>query len=68
MNKPVTTLQRWAFLFLMVLCSASVIAQVKLTDKIPLDPKVKTGKLPNGLVYYIRQTKNLNRKWNCVWL
>lgn len=62
MNKPVTTLQRWAFMMLMVLCSASVLAQVKLTDKIPLDPKVKTGKLPNGLVYYIRQNKKPEQK------
>lgn len=62
MNKPVTTLQRWAFMILMVLCSVSVFAQVKLTDKIPLDPKVKTGKLPNGLVYYIRQNKKPEQK------
>lgn len=27
----------------------------RLTDTLPLDPKVRTGTLPNGLRYYIRQ-------------
>src|SRR3974390_3059083 len=26
-----------------------------LTDKIPLDPAVQTGTLPNGLKYYVRR-------------
>ncbi|MGN6418885.1 MAG: M16 family metallopeptidase [Pseudobacter sp.] len=62
MNKPVTTLTQWAFLILMVLCTVGVTAQVKLTDRIPLDPKVKTGVLPNGLKYYIRQNKKPEQK------
>lgn len=62
MNKPVTAFRQWTLLLLVVLCSASVMAQVKLTDKIPLDPKVKTGKLPNGLTYYIRQNKKPEQK------
>ncbi len=28
---------------------------MNLTDPLPLDPNVRTGKLPNGLTYYIRQ-------------
>ncbi|MBO9636257.1 MAG: insulinase family protein, partial [Chitinophagaceae bacterium] len=62
MNKPVTAFRQWTLLLLVVLCSVSVMAQVKLTDKIPLDPKVKTGKLPNGLTYYIRQNKKPEQK------
>ncbi len=37
-------------------------AQVNLTDKIPLDPKVKIGKLSNGLTYYIRENKKPEQK------
>ena len=36
--------------------------QVNLTGKIPVDPKVKIGKLPNGLTYYIRQNKKPENK------
>lgn len=62
MLKPVTTLKQWAVLVLLVLCAAGVTAQVKLNDRIPMDPKVKTGKLPNGLTYYIRQNKKPEQK------
>src|SRR5688572_3413089 len=44
-------------LFLLVLFSSlqSLQAQDKLNEKLPVDPQVKTGKLPNGLTYYIRE-------------
>ncbi|MBO9619133.1 MAG: insulinase family protein [Niabella sp.] len=48
-----------AFLLLANLC---VLAQLKLTDSIPLDPKLKVGKLSNGLTYYIRQNKKPENK------
>lgn len=38
-----------------------VFAQ-KPGDKIPLDPKIKTGILPNGLKYYIIQNKKPEKK------
>lgn len=41
------------YLFLTLCCSA----QFKLSDSIPFDPSVKTGKLPNGLTYYIRKNE-----------
>lgn len=45
------------------LCFYSVVyAQTGLTDKIPFDPKVKTGKLSNGLTYFIRQNKKPEQK------
>lgn len=37
-------------------------AQADLNEKIPLDPKIKTGKLDNGLTYYIRQNKKPEQK------
>ena len=35
---------------------------VDLSAKLPLDPKVKIGKLENGLTYYIRQNKKPEQK------
>ncbi|UJP66106.1 M16 family metallopeptidase [Mongoliitalea daihaiensis] len=32
-----------------------VFAQTNLQQEVPLDPRVRTGTLPNGLVYYIQQ-------------
>jgi zinc protease len=37
-------------------------AQSNLNDKLPRDPKVKVGKLANGLTYYIRQNKKPEQK------
>ena len=39
-----------------------MVAQVNPTDKLPLDSKVKIGKLENGLTYYIRQNKKPEQK------
>lgn len=39
-----------------------VKAQLNLTEKIPYDNKVKIGKLPNGLTYYIRQNAKPEKK------
>lgn len=43
---------------LFILCATTLISQnanYNWDEKIPLDPKVKIGKLDNGLTYYIRQ-------------
>ena len=37
-------------------------AQNRLTEKLPLDPNVKTGKLSNGLTYYIRKNVKPEKK------
>jgi zinc protease len=37
--------------------SFSVTAQTPTLQALPMDPKVKYGKLPNGLTYYIRANK-----------
>ena len=45
-----------ALVFMGALASASADAQ-QLTDKLPTDPNVTIGKLPNGITYYIRANK-----------
>ena len=53
---------RWIFLLLVVVSVKGSLAQPNPTDKLPLDPKVKIGKLDNGLTYYIRQNKKPEQK------
>ncbi|MEX2231666.1 MAG: insulinase family protein [Cyclobacteriaceae bacterium] len=55
--KKATYLESLPAVFLLVLISflQSLQAQDKPSDKLPLDPQVKVGKLPNGLTYYIRK-------------
>lgn len=62
MNKCSHVVKGWLLLLLAVSLTGSVLAQTKLTDPLPLDPKVKVGKLPNGLTYYIRQNKKPEQK------
>ena len=52
---------------LLLLSSALITGQVcfgqsDLTKKLPVDPKVKMGKLPNGLRYYIVQNEKPEKK------
>ncbi|MGB8195191.1 MAG: pitrilysin family protein, partial [Chitinophagaceae bacterium] len=49
------------FVWLFMVCF-QVAAQVNTSDPLPLDPKVKVGKLENGLTYYIRQNKKPEQK------
>ncbi|MES1240898.1 MAG: insulinase family protein [Acidobacteriota bacterium] len=44
-----------ALLFLLPGIGYSQTAQTDLSAKLPLDPEVTLGKLPNGLTYYIRR-------------
>ena len=51
------------YLFVLLFFSVQTgFAQLNLNDTIPLDPKVKIGKLQNGLTYYIRQNKKPEQK------
>jgi zinc protease len=43
------------------LVTGAVAAQ-DLTDKLPVDPKIRIGKLSNGLTYYIRKNTRPERK------
>ena len=42
--------------------SVSIFAQVDPSSKLPFDAKVITGKLDNGLTYYIRENKKPEKK------
>jgi zinc protease len=50
------------FFILIALVPAISFSQLKSSDKLPVDPKVKIGKLENGLTYYIRQNKKPEQK------
>jgi len=41
-------------LFVAVLLLISTVAQAQQLPDMPVDPKVRIGKLSNGLTYYIR--------------
>jgi zinc protease len=53
---------RWILLLAGVFIVQLSIAQVNAGDKLPVDPKVKIGKLDNGLTYYVRQNKKPEQK------
>ena len=40
----------------------TVFSQFDLNSKLPIDPNVKIGKLPNGLTYYIRKNVKPEKK------
>lgn len=50
----------WMFLVAMPLAGSA--QELKGTDLVPLDPAVKTGKLKNGLTYYIRKNSKPENK------
>jgi zinc protease len=49
-------------LFILFPCLAGVQAQDRPDEHLPIDPQVKTGKLPNGLTYYIRHNVKPEKK------
>ena len=62
MKKFFNTSTRWMFLLIAIVSAEFSLAQLNPADKLPLDPKVKIGKLENGLTYYIRQNKKPEHK------
>src|SRR6188508_1850530 len=50
------------FLPLLVLVALQAHAQENLTDKLPVEPRLKNGKLSNGLTYYIRKNARPEKK------
>lgn len=62
MNKPFAAFSRWLFLLVVSFTAGQSIAQSGLTTPLPVDPKVKIGKLDNGLTFYIRQNKKPEQK------
>ncbi len=50
------------FLIVALSCCQNMIAQNKPTDLLPLNPLVTTGKLPNGITYYIMPNSKPEKK------
>jgi zinc protease len=51
-------MKKYSFILLMILLQIAILPQqIKLDDEIPLDKNILTGKLENGLRYYIRENK-----------
>ena len=58
-----TVMRNSAFIFLLFLfASGPLVAQLNLSDPLPVDPRVKIGKLPNGLTYYIQKNSRPEKK------
>jgi zinc protease len=53
---------RWLLLLAGMFVFQHTSAQLNLQSKLPVDAKVKIGKLANGLTYYIRQNKKPEQK------
>jgi len=53
---------KWLLLVLALMQVCIISAQVNPSEKIPFDQKVITGKLQNGLTYFIRQNKKPEQK------
>jgi zinc protease len=47
---------------LMFLGTSTSIAQLQLTENLPVDPSIKTGQLSNGLKYYIKKNTRPEKK------
>ena len=53
---------RWLLLLTGIFVIQFATAQLNMESKLPVDAKVKIGKLDNGLTYYIRQNKKPEQK------
>lgn len=47
---------------ILIACGPAALAEIKLSDPIPVGPQVKVGKLPNGLTYYIQKNAKPEKK------
>lgn len=52
----------WYTLLILLLVVSHGTAQTNLSEKIPVAPEIKTGKLSNGLTYYIRKNSKPENK------
>jgi len=51
-----------SLIFSLSFFSISLVAQINLSQPIPVDPNVRVGKLPNGLTYYIQKNTKPEEK------
>ena len=64
LNRLQTSMKQARLLFLTVAFgwAATASAQTDLKKPIPMDPKVRYGKLPNGMTYYIRKNEEPKKR------
>lgn len=64
LNRLQTSMKQARLLFLTVAFgwAATANAQTDLKKPIPMDPKVRYGKLPNGMTYYIRKNEEPKKR------
>lgn len=55
-------LKWWYTLVILLFVVGNTLAQTNLTEKIPVAPEIKVGKLSNGLTYYIRKNTRPENK------
>ena len=56
------TIKSLTALVAVLLISYSMVAQTDLTKSAPIDPGIRTGKLSNGLTYFIRNNKEPEKR------
>ena len=55
--------KHWAGILVLVILTCQIgYSQIDLQEKLPIDPQVKIGTLPNGLSYYIRKNEKPENK------
>jgi len=65
MKKSKHLLGKWKFpltLWLVGLSFATALAQDNLSDKLPVNPRLRVGKLSNGLTYYVQKNVKPEKK------
>ena len=50
------------YILIFLLAGGPLVAQINLSDPLPVDPRVKIGKLRNGLTYYIQKNTRPEKK------
>lgn len=62
MNKMFSYFVLFSFLLFAGFVSTGAQITINPKDKVPIDPKIKTGKLENGLTYYIKENKKPEKR------
>lgn len=56
------TIKAFFILFAILLFSISSYAQIDLNQPVPIDPDIRTGKLNNGLTYFVKYNKEPEKR------
>jgi len=59
---PIRNLVLTALLLALSFAGAQLARAQALTDNMPTDPQISTGKFPNGMTYYVRANKKPEKR------